>query len=312
MIKRPFFERIKPLIYLLPFIISVSIFTLYPIVNVIRMSFLEGYKYLTGAYTGVGFGNYEKVINDQYFRQAISNTFRYVLLVVPISTVIAVILANLLNQKIKFQSFFQTAYFLPMVTSSLAVGLSWRYMFNDKYGILNYLLSLFGVDAVSFLGDIAGNFTAVVIFGIWAILPNTIILLLSGLQNIDPLYYTAAKVDGAKTLRIFFRITVPLLAPTIMLVVIINMISTFKMYHELFPLFNGPGVAYNLFTVVYYIYYEFRVMTPPKYGYAAAAAVMLLVIVFIFTMLQRAIQAWSRKERGEDVKKVKRHRDALR
>ncbi|MBO7676776.1 MAG: sugar ABC transporter permease, partial [Erysipelotrichaceae bacterium] len=103
-----------------------------------------------------------------------------------------------------------------------------------------------------------------------------------------------------------------LLAPTIMLVVIIHMISTLKMYHELFPLFNGPGVAYNLFTVVYYIYYEFRVMTPPKYGYAAAAAVMLLVIVFVFTMLQRAVQAWSRKERGEDEKPVKRHRDALR
>jgi multiple sugar transport system permease protein len=82
------------------------------------------------------------------------------------------------------------------------------------------------------------------------------------------------------------------------------------MYHELFPLFSGPGIAYNLFTVVYYIYYEFRVMSPPKYGYAAAAAVMLLITVFIFTMLQRAVQAWSRKERGEDVKK--RHRDALR
>ena len=96
-----------------------------------------------------------------------------------------------------------------------------------------------------------------------------------------------------------------------MLVIIINTISTFKMYHELFPLFSGPGIAYNLFTVVYYIYYEFRVMSPPKYGYAAAAAVMLLVTVFIFTMLQRAVQAWSRKERGEDAK-PKRHRDALR
>ena len=104
----------------------------------------------------------------------------------------------------------------------------------------------------------------------------------------------------------------PLLAPTIMLVIIINTISTFKMYHELFPLFNGPGIAYNLFTVVYYIYYEFRVMSPPKYGYAAAAAVMLLITVFVFTMLQRAVQAWSRKERGEDVKKVKKHRDELR
>ena len=312
MIKRPFYERIKPFLYLLPFIVSVTLFTLYPIVHVIRMSFLEGYKYLTGAYTGVGFGNYEKVVTDPYFRQAITNTFRYVLLVVPISTVISIVLANVLNQKIRFQSFFQTAYFLPMVTSSLAVGLSWRFMFNDKYGVFNYLLSQIGIDPVAFLGNPSGNFLALVIFGIWAILPNTIILLLSGLQNIDPLYYTAAKVDGAKTLRIFFRITVPLLAPTIMLVIIINMISTFKMYHELFPLFNGPGVAYNLFTVVYYIYYEFRVLTPPKYGYASAAAVMLLVIVFVFTMLQRAVQAWSRKERGEDVKQVKKHRDELR
>jgi len=225
--------------------------------------------------------------------------------------VIAIVLATLLNQKIKFQSFFQTAYFLPMVTSSLAVGLAWRFMFNDKVGVLNYVLSLFGAKGVDWLTSIPGNFFAVVVFGIWAILPNTIILLLSGLQNIDPLYYTAAKVDGAKTLRIFFRITVPLLAPTIMLVIIINTISTFKMYHELFPLFSGPGIAYNLFTVVYYIYYEFRVMSPPKYGYAAAAAVMLLVTVFIFTMLQRAVQAWSRKERGEDAK-PKRHRDALR
>jgi len=276
------------------------------------MSFLENYKYLTGAYSGVGFDNYAKVFADPYFRQALANTFKYVILVVPISTAIAIILANLLNQKIKFQSFFQTAYFLPMVTSSLAVGLAWRFMFNDKIGILNYLIGLFGGDPVNWLGKSNGNFLAVVVFGIWSILPNTIILLLSGLQNIDPLYYTAAKVDGAKTLRIFFRITVPLLAPTIMLVVIINSISTFKMYHELFPLFSGPGVAYNLFTVVYYIYYEFRVLTPPKYGLASAAAVMLLITVFAFTMLQRAVQAWGRKERGEDVRKVKKHRDALR
>ena len=96
----------------------------------------------------------------------------------------------------------------------------------------------------------------------------------------------------------------------IMLVIIINSINTFKMYHELFPLFSGPGVAYNLFTVVYYIYYEFRVLTPPKYGLASAAAVMLLITVFAFTMLQRAVQAWARKERCEDGKQVKRHRDA--
>ena len=149
MIKKSFFERIKPLLYLLPFIASVTLFTLYPIVNVIRMSFLEGYKYLSGAYTGVGLGNYQKVINDPFFRQALSNTFRYVLLVVPISTALAIVIATMLNQKIKFQSFFQTAYFLPMVTSSLAVGLAWRFMFNDKVGILNYVLNIFGIQGPS-------------------------------------------------------------------------------------------------------------------------------------------------------------------
>ncbi|MBO4537854.1 MAG: sugar ABC transporter permease [Erysipelotrichaceae bacterium] len=296
--KRPFSERIKPLLYLLPFIISVTVFTIYPIVNVIRMSFLENYKHLTGAFDSVGLGNYQKVVSDPLFRQGLSNTVKYVLCVVPISTAIAVVLATLLNQRVRFQGFFQTAYFLPMVTSSLAIGLAWRFMFNDTYGILNFLLSKLGIDGISWLESTGGNFYALVVFGIWSILPNTIILLLSGLQNIDPLYYTAAKVDGAKTLRIFFRITVPLLAPTIMLVVIINSISTFKMFHELFPLFSGPGIAYNLYTVVYYIYYEFRVLTPPKYGYAAAAAVILLVTVFTFTMLQRAVNAWSNRERG--------------
>jgi len=311
MMKRPLFERIKPFLYLLPFIVSVTLFTLYPIVNVIRMSFLENYKHLTGAYTGIGLDNYRKVIADPYFAQAIVNTFKYVLFVVPISTVIAVVLATLLNQKIKLQGFFQTSFFLPLVTSSLAVGLAWRFMFNDRTGIINYILELIGLNPINFLEKSNGNIIAVIIFGIWSILPNTIILLLSGLQHIDPLYYTAAKVDGAKPLRIFFRITVPLLAPTIMLVTIINSISAFKMFRELFPLFSGPGVAHNLYTVVYYIYYEFRQLTPPKYGLSAAAAVLLLVTVFIFTMVQRGIEAWSRKEKGEDVKKVKKHRDEL-
>lgn len=308
---KSFYGRIKPFLYLLPFIVSVVLFTIYPLINVFRMSFLEGYKHLTGAYTAVGTGNYEKVINDPYFRQAIGNTFKYVLFVIPISTIISIIIATLLNQKIKFQALFQTAYFLPMVTSSLAVGMAWRFMFYDS-GVFNYFLNLFGLDSVKWITGSSGNFAALVIFGVWSTLPRTIILLLSGLQNIDPLYYTAAKVDGAKPLRVFFRITVPLLMPTIILVTITNSINAFKMFRELFPLFSGPGVAYNLFTVVYYIYYEFRTLTPPKYGYASAAAVILLVMVFIFTMLQRAVEAWGRRQKGEDDVKPKKHRDALR
>ena len=125
-----------------------------------------------------------------------------------------------------------------MVTSITAVGLAWKLMYNKNFGIINYLLSFFGVDPIPWLEKAAYSIPALVIFGIWNILPFTIILLLSGLQNIDPQYYTAARVDGSKSLRIFFRITVPLLAPTIFLVCIVNTISCFKVFSELYPLFN--------------------------------------------------------------------------
>lgn len=287
---RKFKNKSEWLIYLFPFAIGVIIFTLYPIVNVFMISFKEGFDYISKDFTGWGLGNYLYVLKDPYFIQALKNTFSYVFIVIPVSTCLAVVIATLLNQKIKFSGLFQTAYFLPMVTSTIAIGFAWRFMFNYKSGIINYLLSLIGVNAIDWLQNATYNFTALCVYGIWAILPFTIILLLSGLQNIDPMYYTAAKVDGAGPLRIFFRVTIPLLAPTIFLVIMVNTISCFKVFNELFPLFQGPGIANNLFTVVYYIYYQFRVLIPSRYGYASAAAVMLFLIIFVFTMFQRFVE----------------------
>ena len=283
-------KRIEPYLYLAPFAIGVLVFTLYPIVNVVLLSFKEGYNFITKDFTSWGLGNYLYVLQDPYFLQAYKNTFMYVFIVIPISTCLSVVIATLLNQKIKFSSVFQTAYFLPMVTSTIAIGFAWRFMFNYKSGVINYLLSFFGIEAINWLQVPTYNFPALCIYGIWAILPFTIILLLSGLQNIDPMYYTAAKVDGACPIKSFFRITLPLLAPTIFLVLCVNTISTFKVYNELFPLFQGAGIANNLFTVVYYIYYQFRVKSPARYGYAAAAAVLLFITIFIFTMIQRWVE----------------------
>ena len=284
------FKRIEPFLYLAPFLIGIIIFTLYPIFNVFFMSFKENYKYLTGEFSGYGLNNFVQILSDPYFIQSLKNTFSYVLIVIPISTCLAIVFAVLLNQNIKLKALFQTAYFLPMVTSVTAVGMAWKFMFNYNSGLINFFLNLLGFESINWLQIASNNFAALVIFGIWNILPFTIILLLSGLQNIDPLYYTAAKVDGANTLTCFFRITLPLLAPTICMVLIVNTISTFKVFNELFPLFNGPGIAYNLFTVVYYIYYQFRGLTPPKYGLAAAAALILFIIIFCFTMIQLYIQ----------------------
>lgn len=298
----PFKKRIEPFLYLLPFTIGVAIFTLYPIVNVFILSFKENYRHLTGKYSGFGFANYRSILKDPYFIQAIQITFKYVLIVIPFAVALSLIIANLLNQKTKLSGLFQTMYFLPLITSVTAVGLTWKYMFNYRSGIINFILNLFGLNSVNWLQDPNANFWALCIYGIWSMMPFTIILLLSGLQNIDPRYYTAAKVDGASSLRIFFRITVPLLSPTIWLVVIINTISAFKVFNELFPLFAGPGIGHNLYTLVYYIYHQFRGLTPPKYGRAAAAAIILFGLILIFTRIQFLIQRWNREIHGEKSK----------
>lgn len=279
----------EPLIYLAPFFIGLIVWTLYPFFNVFVISFLENYNYDTSAFSGIGFGNFMFVAQHANFLNALRNTAIYVIVVVPISTALSIIFANFLNQKIRGIAIFQTAFFLPMVTSATAIGLVWKLMFNTNFGAINQILMTFGLEKIAWLDVPSNNIYTLIIFGIWKILPFTIILLLSGLQNINPLYYTAAKVDGASNLKIFFRITIPLLAPTIGLVLIINTISCSKVYGELFPLFTGrPGIADNLFTVVYYIYNRFYIAE--KLGQASAAAVILFLILFVLTMIQLRMQ----------------------
>lgn len=280
---------LEPAAFLAPFLIGLILFTLYPFINVFLISFKEGYKVLSGEFTSFGFQNYETVMSDPNFLNGLKNTGLYVVLVVPIATVLSLLIATLLNNDIKLKGFFQTCYFLPMVTSITAIGLVWKWLFNFDYGLINYFLSVFGIDPVNWLNNPAYNLAALVIYGVWSMIPFTTILLLAGFQNVNPQYYTAARADGAKGGRIFFRITLPLLAPTIGLTLIVNMISASKVFSELFPLFNGqPGSAYSLYTVVYYLYDAFFVQW--KLGRAAASAVILFAIVLVLTMIQLFIQ----------------------
>ena len=272
-------------LFLLPFLVFLIVFIVYPVINVLLISFKENYSHLRGTFDSWGLDNYRKVLADEKFLMALKNTIIYVIFTVPLSTIIAIFFANLLNKKLKGIAFFQTAFFLPMVTSVTAVGLIWRFMYNQNYGLLNFILSKLGIEKIGWVVDSKWSIAALIIFGIWNILPFTIILLISGLQNINPVYYTAAKVDGAKGSKIFFRITLPLLSPTVFLVCIINTISCFKVFSELFPLFYGkPGPYYNLYTVVYYIRYA--MMEKRKYGTASAAAIIFFLFVLIFTLLQ--------------------------
>lgn len=283
--RRELFSKIEPWLYLSPFLIFIIIFTLYPVINVFTISFKENYSYLRGTFKALNFENYKYVLTDDKFTSGLKNTALYVLFVVPVSTAISLFFANLLNKKVKGSAIFQTAFFLPMVTSVTAVGLIWRLMYNQQYGIINWLLSKLGIEKIGWVTESRWSLLALIIFGTWNILPFTIIILLSGMQNINETYYTVARVDGAKPMRIFFRITVPLLSPTIFLVCIVNTISCFKVFSELYPLFYGkPGPYYNLYTVVYYIRYA--MMEKRKYGYAAAAAVILFLCIFVVTLLE--------------------------
>ena len=157
-----FNRKWEPMIYLLPFAVGLLIFTVYPIINVVIMSFKEGYR-LSGAFNGWGLANYIKVLNDPLFKNAIKTTFTYVFTVVPIATILSIIVAVLLNQKIKGIALFQTAYFLPMVTSAIAVGLVWKYMFNTDIGVINWILGLFGIDPINWLG--ASKVLLLIIYG---------------------------------------------------------------------------------------------------------------------------------------------------
>ena len=283
--RRERFNKIEPWLYLAPFLIFIIVFTLYPVINVFTISFKENYSYLKGTFKAFNFENYKYVLTDDKFTSGLKNTALYVLFVVPISTAIALFFANLLNKKVRGIALFHTAFFLPMVTSVTAVGLIWRLMYNQQYGIINWLLSKFGIEKIGWVTESRWSLPALIIFGIWNILPFTIIILLSGMQNINETYYTVARVDGAKPARIFFRITVPLLLPTIFLVCIVNTISCFKVFSELYPLFYGkPGPYYNLYTVVYYIRYA--MMEKRKYGYAASAAVILFLCIFVVTLIE--------------------------
>lgn len=194
----------EPAVYLLPFLLGLAVFVVYPFINVFLISFQNDYNMMTGAFSGLGVENYRKILADPNFLNGLRNTALYVVFVVPVSTAISLGIASMLNANIRLKALFQTCYFLPMVTSITAVGLVWKWMFNYDYGLINYFLSFFGIEAVNWLNDPKYNLAALIIYGIWNMLPFTTILLLSGYQNIDPQYYTAARVDGAKQARYLF------------------------------------------------------------------------------------------------------------
>lgn len=300
-------HRWKAWLYLSPAIVLLMIFTVYPIFNTVRISFLEGYNAMTavtGAKCTIGFDNFKQVIGYQGFLTCLKNTMLLCVLTVPISTVLALLIAVCLNAIKPLQKLLQTIFFLPYVTNSIAIGMVFAAMFNMvgtgfggenpiiiTAGIINNFLGLFGVEPINWIN--AGstywaNIFVMVIYIVWNALPFKILILLGGLQSINKQYYDAAKVDGTSKVRVLTKITVPLLSPMLAYVVITGFIGGFKEYSSIVGIFGDtmgpPGDPYRLNTMVGYIYRQID-GDMPLYGRASAAALILFGIIFVVTMI---------------------------
>ena len=278
-------KSFKGYLYLLPSIIIMICFTLYPLVRAIIMSFLGDYSIINDGYTSIGFENYQALFSDPDFGKSLMNTAIYVICVVPASIILSLLFAVLINSCKKLKALFQTIYFLPYVTSVIAIGIVWRWMFNSNYGLINYVLSIFGIEPIQWLNLPEYAMPALIIFAIWKSMAFNILIFLAGLQTIPEDLYRAARIDSTPRFRVFTRITVPSLAPMIVYSSVIGMIGAFKVYNEVFSLFQGKaGPANSAMTIVYYIYDKFY--NSYKYGVAAAGSVVLFLIILALTQIQ--------------------------
>lgn len=272
----------KAWLFLLPSLGVILLFNIYPLIRSFWMSFQKG-SLLKLQYTGLS--NYQKVLADPVFHKALLNTALYAFVVVPVALCISVVIAWIIFEKVKHKSVFETIFFMPYVTSTIAIGIVFRYFFNGSYGLINFLLGLVGIPAVNWLDNVNMSMPTLIIFGIWTGLAFNIIILLAGLRNIDPEHFKIAKMFGATEKEIFWRITFPQLVPTIAFLSTVNLIGAFKVYTQVYALFGGtPGVANSATTAVYYIYDKFHVAGRP--GIAMAATVILFVIILIATFFQ--------------------------
>ncbi len=278
-------QTLKGWLYVLPMLIIVSIFSLYPIISSLAMSFYTQYNFFTNQVMALGFDNFKYLWEDPLFHSAVSNTLIFVIGVVPLEIVISLTVAVLLNQIKVLAGFFRTIYFLPFVTSIVAISMVWKWIYNKDAGLLNYFLSFVGIHSIDWLNDPNWALPALIILAIWKSLGFNIMLFLVALNNVDKRLYSAATLDGASVWQRFWHITVPMISPMTFLITINAVIGSFKVFDEIFSLFGGqagPGNA--AMSVVFYLYRMFYEQN--KYGIAAAAGVVLFFMILIVTLLQ--------------------------
>lgn len=274
-------------LYLLPAAVFLGVFMVYPLVDVLVYSLEEGYNFASQSYFGTGLYNYSYVLHDPYFLQAVKNTFLLVVITVPVSTGFALLISLALSSIQKLRELYQTVYFLPYVTNTLAVGLVFMILFKKtpySDGLVNLLIGAFGGGSVDFIeGPYWAKMFVLCFYTVWVVLPFKVLVLTSALASVDPVYYRAAQIDGTPRGRVFFRITLPMIAPMLFYLIITGFIGAFKAYSDAVALFGTNLNAAGMNTIVGYVYDMLYGDSGGWPSYASAAALILFAIVLTIT-----------------------------
>ena len=293
MLKKLKESGMKAWLYLLPAILFLGVFMVYPLIDVFVYSFEEGYNSASQTFFGVGLYNYDYVLHDPYFLQALKNTFVLVIITVPLSTTIALLISVGLSSIEKVRDWFQTIYFLPYVTNTLAVGLVFMILFKKTAysdGLINMFIQWFGGESVDFIdGPYWAKMFVLCLYTIWVVMPFKILILTSALASVNKDYYNAARVDGTSKFRIFRKITLPMISSMIFYLIITGFIGAFKAYSDAVALFGTDLNAAEMNTIVGYVYDMLYGDSGGYPSFASAAAIILFTIVLTITCINLLI-----------------------
>ena len=282
-------KNLKGWLYLLPAFIFIAVFMIYPLVDVLIYSFEEGYSFASGEAQGIGIYNYQEVLRDPYFIQALKNTFILVIITVPLSTIIALVISLGLSKIKLIKKAYQTIFFLPYVTNTLAVGLVFMILFDKtEYsdGLVNAIITFLGGNAIDFIdGEYWAKMLVLCLYTIWVVMPFKILIFTSALASVDKTYYQAAAIDGTPERRVFWKITLPMISPTISYLVITGFIGAFKAYSDAVALFGTNLNTAGMNTIVGYVYDRLYGEGGGFPSYASAAAIILFCIVLTITCI---------------------------
>ena len=286
-------KNAKGWLYLLPAILFLGVFMVYPLIDVFVYSFEEGYNSASQTFFGTGLYNYSYILHDPYFLQAIKNTFILVIVTVPLSTLIALAISYGLSSIKPLREMYQTIFFLPYVTNTLAVGLVFMILFQKNAytdGLANLILGRFGISPIDFIdGPYWAKMFVLCFYTVWVVLPFKILILTSALASVSEDYYSAARIDGTRPFRIFRKITLPMISPMLFYLIITGFIGAFKAYSDAVALFGIDLNASEMNTIVGYVYDMLYGDSGGYPSYASAAAIVLFAIVLTITCINLLI-----------------------